>query len=145
MDPLSISFAVLAGAVQIVDMAGKIRTAVETYKTASKEVRSLADKLALVESTCRAIKDAFESPQASPPEWRLLELDRVLKLCLQRVAELDEVLARFKMDGETKKGKGFNSLGTRFLLRESTVKQYNKGLDESLSTLHFMMTTSLAM
>lgn len=138
MDVVSLSLGVVGLAIQLVDMSEKIRNAIDSYRSASKEVRSLSDKLASVESACRSIRTGLENRRFSAIQ--LLDMDRALGGCMERVSELGGVLSKVTKE---RKGFPFNSVGAQFLLREGKIQRCNKGLDESLSTLHFLLTVNV--
>lgn len=138
MDVASLSLGVVGVAIQLVETSEKIRDAVDSYRSASQEVRSLSDKLASVESACRYIRDGLENRRFNAIQ--LLDMDRALGGCMAKVSELSEVLNKVVKE---RKAFPFNNVGAQFLLRESKIRKCNKGLDESLSTLHFLLTANM--
>lgn len=143
MDPASLSLGVVALAMQVVQAAKAIHEYIDAYKSASKDIRSLADKLDNIEAICNSLEVAFQGNEKIPePRHRkLLEtLHKVMSKCRDRVSELYTVISKIYSAGTTKR-RPLATVGALFLKYRAELRKCGDDLDDSLRLLHIQVST----
>jgi hypothetical protein len=92
MEGVALTFGVVSLSLQLIEISVKVRQVLNSYRSASKDVSSLVDKLCTVENSCHTISQAFQTANKNQPRSNMLQLGGTLETCLARVSELDQVL-----------------------------------------------------
>ncbi|CAM1502946.1 Fc.00g077220.m01.CDS01 [Cosmosporella sp. VM-42] len=144
MDPVSLSVGVVALAMQIVQTASVIREHIDAYKSASKEVQALFDKLDHIECICNSLEGVLSSfeMRPKPTGTKMFEcLNRALGQCRDRLAELYEVIKKITPT-KTKTRNPLGKVGTLFLKHRATLCKCDDDLGKSLKVLHLYISTA---
>ncbi|CAM1504755.1 Fc.00g023460.m01.CDS01 [Cosmosporella sp. VM-42] len=129
--------------IQVVETAVKIKRVIDSYRSASKDIRRLGTKIDRAEAICRAIetrlKDGTMDSQAAsnvqisgPP---------LLQDIKSTLLELEQILVKLESKA-TKKG-ALKSAGMSFLKKKDTIQTLSQDLEEDLNSLHLLMTTDV--
>ncbi|KAF4428813.1 hypothetical protein FACUT_9270 [Fusarium acutatum] len=95
MDPASLSFGIVSLAMQLVQTAKAVKEYIAAYKSAAKELESLADKLDDIETICCALEIILSDgiQRFTTLEVNLLQkLSRIIEQCLSKVSEIHGIL-----------------------------------------------------
>ncbi|KAF4344243.1 hypothetical protein FBEOM_1837 [Fusarium beomiforme] len=96
MEPASLSFGIVSLAMQLVQTAKAVKEYISAYKSASKELQSLVDKLDDIEAICCSLEIVLtdvETPTLKPTEVTLLKkLRRIIQQCLFKVSDIHNIL-----------------------------------------------------
>jgi uncharacterized protein YukE len=146
MDPASLAFGIVSLAMQLVQTTGAIKNLISSYKSATKELESLVDKLGDVEVICHSLEVVLSKdtdPGPMPWETSLLKrLHRTVRECYKKVTTVYNVIR--KIDARTEKGRNpFRHTGFLFLQHRDEIVTCTNGLDAILSSLQICMTANI--
>lgn len=143
MDPASLSFGVVSLAMQIVQTAVAIHELIDAYKSASKEIRILSDKLDNIEVICNTLEDVFNEYEKAPKpqDSKLRGLHKTMSKCRDRVSELHTVINKI-YSATTTKRKPLSTIGTLFLSHRAELRKCEDDLDDSLRMLQLHLSTA---
>ncbi|KAF5005345.1 hypothetical protein FDECE_8203 [Fusarium decemcellulare] len=145
MEPVSLAFGVVSLGMQLVQTAAAIRTQIEAYKSAAKELSTLSDKLDDIEAICYSLEAAFSCYEQAPKPWDVVLLRKLHKImcdCCDKVTRLHQIVAKITSSQSTRRTP-LNTMGTRFLQNRGALRKCNEELDQSLTSLHLHMTTNI--
>ncbi|KAF4462359.1 hypothetical protein FALBO_10829 [Fusarium albosuccineum] len=145
MEPVSLAFTVVSLGMQLVQTAAAIRTQIEAYKSAAKELSALSDKLDNIEAICYSLEAAFSCCEQAPKPWDVVLLQKLHKImcdCRDKVTRLHQVVAKIT-SSQSARRTPLNTMGTRFLQNRGALRKCNEDLDQSLTSLHLHMTTNI--
>ncbi|KAF5591427.1 hypothetical protein FPCIR_6070 [Fusarium pseudocircinatum] len=145
MDPASLSFGIVSLAMQLVQTAKAVKEYIAAYKSAAKELESLADKLDDIETICCSLEIIFCDgiQRFTALEVNLLnKLSRIIQQCLSKVSDIHSILdAISKMQKNTRNP--LKTVGALFLRYKDQIRFATNGLDRCLSSLQLHMTANI--
>ncbi|CVL03954.1 uncharacterized protein FMAN_14911 [Fusarium mangiferae] len=145
MDPASLSFGIVSLAMQLVQTAKAVKEYIATYKSASQELESLADKLDDIETICCSLEIVLSdgTQSFSTLEVNLLKkLSRIIQQCLSKVSDIHSILDTIsRMQKNTRNP--LKTVGALFLRHKDQIRHATNGLDRCLSSLQLHMTANI--
>ncbi|KAF7545030.1 hypothetical protein G7Z17_g9486 [Cylindrodendrum hubeiense] len=145
MDPVSLAFGVVALGLQLAETAAAVRSKISAYKSATRELSRLSDKLDNIEAICRSLEVAFDCYENVTKPWDavlLKKLHCIMSDCRDRVSTLHEVITKIST-AQKRRYTPLNTVGALFLKHKGVIRKCNDDLDESLQSLHLHMTTNI--
>lgn len=148
MDPFTLSTGVvgiLGFAMQMAKAASQAREAVEKFRSASKEVAELLERLAVLETVCKLVEVAAAAiPRQSggPSSASLGAMSTALLQCLEKMEALGRLLAATGLDSSRarsplSRSEAFSRL--RFVLHREKVRSMVQDVDHAISLLQFVI------
>ncbi|KAF5549334.1 hypothetical protein FMEXI_4321 [Fusarium mexicanum] len=145
MDPASLSFGIVSLAMQLVQTAKAVKEFIATYKSAAKELESLADKLDDIETICYSLEIILSDriQRFTTLEVKLLKkLSRIIQQCLSKVSDIHSILDTIsRMQKNTRNP--LKTVGALFLRHKDQIRLATIGLDRCLSSLQLHMTANI--
>ncbi|KLO97222.1 uncharacterized protein LW93_3195 [Fusarium fujikuroi] len=145
MDPASLSFGIVSLAMQLVQTAKAVKEHIAAYKSAAKELESLADKLDDIETICCSLEIILSdgTQNSSSLEVNLLnKLSRIIQQCLSQVSDIHSILDTIsRMQKNTRNP--LKTIGALFLRHRDQIRFATNGLDRCLSSLQLHMTANI--
>ncbi|SCV49314.1 uncharacterized protein FFB14_10825 [Fusarium fujikuroi] len=145
MDPASLSFGIVSLAMQLVQTAKAVKEHIAAYKSAAKELESLADKLDDIETICCSLEIILSdgTQNSSSLEVNLLKkLSRIIQQCLSQVSDIHSILDTIsRMQKNTRNP--LKTIGPLFLRHRDQIRFATNGLDRCLSSLQLHMTANI--
>ncbi|SCO76362.1 uncharacterized protein FRV6_00574 [Fusarium oxysporum] len=145
MDPASLSFGILSLAMQLVQTAKAVKEYIAAYKSAAKELESLADKLDDIETICCSLEVILSdgTRRFNTLEVNLLQkLRRIIQQCLSKVSDIHKILNSIsRMQKNTRNP--LKTVGALFLRYKDQIRLATNGLDRCLSSLQLHMTANI--
>lgn len=148
MDPLSVTsgiVGIVAFALQLAKTAGKVKQAVEEFKSAPKEARELIERLVMLETTCQLIGFHLERRETLPGHSSSASPDIMSKArvqCLVRIQDLEQLLSS-SSPGDSVSGTPRLKFDTasrlRLVLRKEKIGSLIQEIDRVISLLQFMI------
>ncbi|EWZ83405.1 hypothetical protein BFJ70_g5932 [Fusarium oxysporum] len=145
MDPASLSFGILSLAMQLVQTVKAVKEYIAAYKSAAKELESLADKLDDIETICCSLEVILSdgTRRFNTLEVNLLQkLRRIIQQCLSKVSDIHKILNSIsRMQKNTRNP--LKTVGALFLRYKDQIRLATNGLDRCLSSLQLHMTANI--
>ncbi|KAF4500435.1 hypothetical protein FAGAP_3361 [Fusarium agapanthi] len=145
MDPASLSFGIVSLAMQLVQTAKAVKEFIADYKSAAKELESLADKLDDIETICCSLEIILSDrmQRFTTLEVNLLKkLSRIIQQCLSKVSDIHSILDTIsRMQKNTRNP--LKTVGALFLRHKDQIRLVTNGLGRCLSSLQLHMTANI--
>ncbi|KAF5251164.1 hypothetical protein FANTH_3708 [Fusarium anthophilum] len=145
MDPASLSFGIVSLAMQLVQTAKAVNEFIAHYKSAAKELESLADKLDDIETICCSLEIILSDriQRFTTLEVNLLKkLSRIIQQCLSKVSDIHSILDTIsRMQKNTRNP--LKTVGVLFLRHKDQIRLATIGLDRCLSSLQLHITANI--
>ncbi|KAF5670247.1 hypothetical protein FCIRC_8985 [Fusarium circinatum] len=145
MDPASLSFGVISLALQLVQTAKAVKEYLAAYKSAAKELESLADKLDDIETICCSLEIILSdgTKRFTTLEVNLLKkLSCIIQQCLSKVSDIHGLLAIISRTQKNTRNP-LKTVGALFLRYKDQIRLATYGLDRCLSSLQLHMTANV--
>ncbi|EMT68977.1 hypothetical protein FOC4_g10005074 [Fusarium odoratissimum] len=145
MDPASLSFGIVSLAMQLVQTAKAVKEYIAAYKSAAKELESLADKLEDIETICCSLEIILSdgTQRLSTLEVNLLKkLSRIIRQCLSQVSDIHSILDTISRIQKNTRNP-LKTVGALFLRYKDQIRLATNGLDRCLSSLQLHMTANI--
>ncbi|VTT80086.1 unnamed protein product [Fusarium fujikuroi] len=130
---------------QLVQTAKAVKEHIAAYKSAAKELESLADKLDDIETICCSLEIILSdgTQNSSSLEVNLLKkLNRIIQQCLSQVSDIHSILDTIsRMQKNTRNP--LKTIGALFLRHRDQIRFATNGLDRCLSSLQLHMTANI--
>ncbi|KAL7756631.1 hypothetical protein ACKLNR_013624 [Fusarium oxysporum f. sp. zingiberi] len=130
---------------QLVQTARAVKEYIAAYKSAAKELESLADKLDDIETICCSLEVILSDGTRSfnTLEVNLLQkLRRIIQQCLSKVSDIHKILNSIsRMQKNTRNP--LKTVGALFLRYKDQIRLATNGLDRCLSSLQLHMTANI--
>ncbi|KAF6839720.1 hypothetical protein CPLU01_01592 [Colletotrichum plurivorum] len=141
---MEVAIGVIGLSLQLIDSAVKIKGVIGTYRSASTEANRLALKVELIEAICNTITKNFDQNDSDcqPSELFGTLGARLLGSIQCTLDELHIIVSR--LEKRASKDRALKTTGVFFLGKRDDISRLSKCLDEDLSHLQLLLTTSLA-
>ncbi|KAF6812152.1 hypothetical protein CSOJ01_05276 [Colletotrichum sojae] len=141
---MEVAIGVIGLSLQLIDSAVKIKGVVGIYRSASTEINRLALKVELIEAVCNTITKSF-GPNVSGYQSSELFGTLGVRLLGSIQCTLDELHGIVsRLEKRASKEGVLKTTGVLFLNKRDDISRLSKCLDEDLSHLQLLLTTSLA-
>ncbi|RSL50311.1 hypothetical protein CEP54_011999 [Fusarium duplospermum] len=145
MDPASLAFGVVSLAMQLMQTTTAIKKLIADYKSASKDLAALSDKLDDIEAVCHSLEVVLANFDEIRNPWEATLLNKLYKAigdCRDKVSLAYDAI--HKVTARHKNGRpSLATVGSLFLQHRTQIRQCNDDLDRSLSSLQLHMTTNI--
>ncbi|KAK7737790.1 hypothetical protein SLS53_006410 [Cytospora paraplurivora] len=152
MDPFTLSTGVvgiLGFVMQMAKAASQAKQAVEKFKSASKEVTGLLERLVVLETVCKLVEVAVAArprDSSGPSSASPGAMSTALLQCLRKMEALGHLLSATGLDSSQtrsplSKSEAFSRL--RFVLHRDKVKSMVQDVDHAISLLQFIINVDI--
>ncbi|KAF5013369.1 hypothetical protein FDECE_616 [Fusarium decemcellulare] len=145
MDPVSLTLGVVSLAMQLMQTAAAIKRLIAAYKSATRELMLLSDKLDDIEAVCNSlgtVLDNFDHANEPLNTTLIQKLHKVISECHDKVSSIYDIINKV-ISNQKHKPIAFRTIGARFLTYKDQIRQCTRDLDRSLSSLQLHMTTNI--